>query len=76
MEPLPDAVAWFCCLGKDVADNLLFAASSHGSVAVLGKNTDEPEKKRAAHIRVPVHSNGGLVTDGGRESQRHTHHSL
>ena len=43
-----------------VADNLLLAASSHGSVAGIGKNTDEPEKKGTAHIWVPVNSNGGL----------------
>jgi hypothetical protein len=49
-----------------VADNLLLAASSSGSVA---GNTNEPEKKGAAHIWVPVHS---LVTDGGRELQTHT----
>jgi hypothetical protein len=59
-----------------IADDLLLAASSHGSAAGLGKNTDEPEKKGAAHIWVPVHSNDGLVIDGGRELQRHTHHSL
>jgi hypothetical protein len=58
-------------LGKErdlvvVADDLLLAASSHRSVAGLGKYTDEPEKKEAAHIWVPVHSNDSLVVDGGR----------
>jgi hypothetical protein len=50
-----------------VADDLLLAASSHVSVAGLGKNADEREKKGAAHIWVPVRSNDGLVIDGGRE---------
>lgn len=50
-----------------VVDDLLLAASSHGSVVGLVKNTDEPEKKGAAHIWVPVHSNDGLAIDGGRE---------
>jgi hypothetical protein len=59
-----------------VANNLLLAASSHGSVAGFGKNTDEPEEKGAAHIWVPVRSNDGLETDGGRELHGHTHHSL
>jgi len=51
-----------------VADDLLLAASSHESVAGLGKNTDEPEKKGDAHIWVPVHNNDSLVIYGGRES--------
>jgi hypothetical protein len=56
-----------------VADDLLLAASSRVSVAGLGKNADEPEKKGAAHIWVPVQSNDDLVIDGGREIvERHT----
>jgi hypothetical protein len=50
-----------------VGDDLLPAASSHVSAVRLGKNTHEPEKKGDAHIWVPVHSNDGLVIDGGRE---------
>jgi len=52
-----------------VTYDLLLAASSHVSVAGLGKNTDEPEEKGAAHIWVPVRSNDGLVIDGGRECE-------
>jgi hypothetical protein len=54
-----------------VADDLLLAASSHGSVVGLGKNTDEPGKKGAAHIWVPVHGNDGLEIDG-RIIETHT----
>jgi len=50
-----------------VAEDLLLAASSHGSVAGLEKNTDKPENIAAAHIWVPVHINDSLVIDSGRE---------
>jgi len=50
-----------------VADDLLRAARSYGSVTRLRKDKDEPERKRAAHEWVPIHGHNYLVVDGHHE---------
>jgi hypothetical protein len=46
-----------------VADDHLRAARWYGSVTGLGKNKDEPERKRVAHVWVPVHGHNYLVVN-------------